>query len=150
MMLKPGKYRLRVAAKTADGKGGTVDVPIDGTLQDAGPLKMSGLMLGVTGAGGFSPRLQFTQGDAMAVGVLEVYGVTAAQTVTAEFEMLEADGSARGSAAGNVGKGPAEDARMVFGGFDIGTLEPGDYTMRVKVSVDGKLAGAASRTVRKQ
>ncbi len=140
---------MRVAAKTADGAGGTVDVEIDGALQDAPPLKMSGLMLGVTGAAGFAPKLQFSAADTMAVGVLEVYGVAKGATVTAEFEMLEADGSQRGTAPGNVGAGPADDVRMVFGGFDIGTLAPGDYTMRVKVSVDGKLAGAATRTVRK-
>ena len=148
-LLKPGNYRIRVAAKTAEGAGGTVDFDVEGALHDAGPLKMSGLMLGVTGAGGFTPKLQFTAADTMAVGVLEVYGVPKDANVTAEFEMLEPDGSQRGAAPGTVGKGPAEDMRMVFGGFDIGTLGAGDYTMRVKVSLDGKLAGTATRTVRK-
>ena len=46
-------------------------------------------------------------------------------------------------------KGPTEDARVVFGGFSIATLEPGDYLMRAIVSIDGKVAGTVSGTLRK-
>ena len=39
--------------------------------------------------------------------------------------------------------------RIVAGGFAIGGLAPGDYVMRMIVSVDGKVAGTALRTMRK-
>lgn len=55
----------------------------------------------------------------------------------------------RGAAPGVVRSASSEDSRIVIGGFDIATLEPGDYTMRAKISVGGKLAGTASRTLRK-
>jgi hypothetical protein len=148
-LIGAGKYRVRVAAKTADGAGGTVDFDVTGALVDAAPLKFGALMLGVTGPQGFAPRLQFTGNDTMAVGVMEIYGVPKGAAVTAEYEILEADGSELGKAPGNVGNGPGEDARMVFGGFDINTLGAGDYTLRVKVNVDGKLAGTVTRTLRK-
>ena len=148
-LITPGTYRVRVAAKTADGAGGTVDFDVTGSLQDAAPLKFGAMMLGITDAAGFAPKLQFTGTDKLAVGVMEIYGVPSGANVTAEFEILEADGSERGRAAGNVGKGPGEDARMVFGGFDISTLEPADYTLRIKVNVDGKPAGTVQRTLRK-
>jgi hypothetical protein len=35
------------------------------------------------------------------------------------------------------------------GGFAIGTLAPGDYVMRMIVSVNGKVVGTAMRTMSK-
>ena len=147
--IAPGKYRVRVAATTAAG-GGTVDYDVVAALQDAAPVKLGGMMLGVSSDKGFAPRLQFSRADTMAVGVAEVYGVPKGANVTVQFEIADSDaGQPRGAAAGNVQNGPTEDARVVFGGFGIETLEPGDYVMRAIVSIDGKVAGTATRTLRK-
>jgi hypothetical protein len=147
--IAPGKYRVRVAATTASG-GGAVDFDIVAALQEAAPLKFGGMMLGVTSEKGFAPKLQFSRTDTMAVGVAEVYGVPKGANVTVQFELAESDAAQpRGAAAGNVQNGPTEDARVVFGGFGIETLEPGDYIMRAIVSIDGKVAGTVTRTLRK-
>ena len=147
--IAPGKYRVRVAATTAAG-GGAVDYDVVAALQDAAPVKLGGMMLGVSSEKGFAPRLQFTRTDTMAVGVAEVYGVPKGANVTVQFEIADSDaGQPRGAAAGNVQNGPTEDARVVFGGFGIETLEAGDYVMRAIVSIDGKVAGTATRTLRK-
>ena len=107
-------------------------------------------MLGISNDKGFAPRLQFSRADTMAVGVAEVYGVPKGANVTVQFEIADSDAAQpRGAAAGNVQNGPTEDARVVFGGFGIETLEAGDYVMRAIVSIDGKVAGAATRTLRK-
>jgi hypothetical protein len=147
--LAPGKHKVRVAASTSSSEG-TVDFEIDAALQDAPPVKFGGMMLGLTGDKGFVPKLQFGSADKMAVGVAEVYGVAKGTSLTVQFEMAEAAAAQPlGSASGNVQNGPGDDTRTVIGGFEIGTLQPGDYVMRAIVSIDGKVAGTISRTLRK-
>jgi hypothetical protein len=144
----PGRYRMRVAATDVTGKGGTTDYDLDVQLAEAPPLKTSHMLLGV-GQGGFSPKLAFTSADAAAIGFLEIYGVSKDAKVETTFEILKPDGEVMGSGQGTVGAGPAEDARITYGGFGIATLEPGDYTMRATINVDGKQAGVLTRTLRK-
>ena len=149
LLVKPGKYRVRVAVTTAAG-GGTVDSTIVAALPEAGPLKMSNMVVGVSGQQGFAPRLQFTPEDKMVVGVLELYGVPANANVTSQFEITETESAPpMGAAAGNVQKGPTDDSRMLFGGFGTESLQPGDYLMRIRISLDGKEVGTATRTFRK-
>ena len=144
-----GKYRVRVAAIDGSGAAGAVDYDLDATLTEAPPLKLSSMLLGVSDKG-FMPKLVFTSADAMAVGLVEVYGVPAGATVTSKFELAESETAAPlGDAAGNVAAGPGDDGRRAFGGFGIGTLAPGDYVMRATIMVDGKVAGKATRTIRK-
>jgi hypothetical protein len=143
-----GRYRLRVAAVDTSGKGGTTEDDFILQLTEMPPIRLSSMLLGV-GQGGFSPKLAFTSADAAAIGYVEVYGTTKDAKVETTFEIVKPDGEVMGSGAGTVGAGSAEDARIAYGGFGIATLAPGDYTMRVTVSVDGKPAGIASRTLRK-
>ncbi|MEO6213044.1 MAG: hypothetical protein ABIP65_05390, partial [Vicinamibacterales bacterium] len=144
-----GKYRVRVAAIGANGAAGAVDYDLDATLADAPPLKLSTMLLGVSDTG-FTPRLVFTSHDAMAVGLVELYGVPKGATVTSTFELAVSETAAPlGEAPGNVAAGPGEDGRRAFGGFGITTLAPGDYVMRATIMVDGKVVGKAMRTVRK-
>jgi VWFA-related protein len=144
----PGKYRMRVAAADASGQGGTTDYDLDVQLPDAPPVKISHMLLGV-GQGGFAPRLAFTSADAAAIGLLEIYGVSKDTKVETTFEIVKADGEVMGSGQGTVGAGAGDDARIAYGGFGIATLEPGDYTMRATINVDGKQAGVVTRTLRK-
>ena len=144
----PGRYRMRVAASDAAGNGGTTDYDLNVELQDAAPVTLSNMLLGV-GQGGFAPKLAFTAGDAAAIGFIEIYGVGKDTKIDTTFEIIKPDGEIMGTGPGTVGAGAGEDARIAYGGFGIATLEPGDYTMRVTVSIDGKPAGVASRTLRK-
>jgi hypothetical protein len=144
----PGKYRMRVAATDASGKGGTTDYDLDVGLPDAPPVKLSHMLLGV-GEGGFAPRLAFTAADAAAIGFIEIYGVSKDAQVETTFEIVKADGEVMGSGQGTVVAGPGDDARIAYGGFGLATVEPGDYTLRATIKVDGKPAGVASRTLRR-
>ena len=144
----PGRYRMRVAATDSNGKGGTADYDLLVQLTDAAPVQVSHMLLGV-GQGGFSPKLAFTSADAAAIGFVEIYGVSKDAKIDTTFEILKADGEVLGSGQGTVGPGKGEDARIAYGGFGIATLEPGDYTMRATISVDGKQAGVLTRTLRK-
>jgi hypothetical protein len=143
----PGKYRMRVAATDVSGKGGTTDYDLAVGLPDAPPVKTSTMLLGV-GQGGFSPKLAFTSADAAAIGFIELYNVPKDAKIDTTFEILKGD-EVMGSGPGTVGAGAGEDARIAYGGFGIATLEPGDYTMRATINVDGKPAGTATRTLRK-
>lgn len=149
LLVKPGRYRVRVAATTAEG-GGTVDSTLAAEYQSAGALKASSMLVGVSGERGFVPRLQFTPEDKMAVAVLELYDVPAGANVTTQFEITESESAQPlGTAPGNMQKGATEDSRTVFGGFGTETLQPGDYLMRIRISLDGKEVGIVSRTFRK-
>jgi hypothetical protein len=149
LTILPGEYRMRVAATTADGKAGTTDTEISAQLADIGPLKAGQMLVGGNPAS-FSPKLEFTSQDAALVGVFEVYGVTADHKVEVTFELAkDTTGPSLGSTRGTVGKGPGPDARLVFGGFGLAPLEPGDYVLRAAVSVDGAQVGRILRTIRK-
>jgi hypothetical protein len=143
----PGKYRVRVAATDVSGKGGTTDFDLAVQLPDAPPVKTSTMLLGV-GQGGFAPKLAFTSSDAAAIGLIEIYNVPKEAKVETTFEILKGD-EVMGSGQGTVGAGPGEDARLAYGGFGVATLEPGDYTMRATINIDGKPAGMTTRTLRK-
>ena len=145
----PGRYRVRVAVTTQTGAGGSVDYELIAALHDAAPLKMSTMLLGVAGKG-FMPQLQFKASDAQAVGFLELYNVPKGANVTAQFELAESETAAPlGDAPGTVGPGNGDDARIAYGGFAIATLQPGDYVMRATISLDGKVVGRTTRTLRK-
>jgi hypothetical protein len=148
LTVAPGKYRMRVAATDSSGKGGTTDYDLLVNLPEASPLQTSHMLLGV-GQGGFAPKLAFTAADAAAIGFIELYGVSKDAKVDASFEIIKSDGEVLGTGQGTVGPGKGEDARIAYGGFGIATLEPGDYTMRATITVDGKQAGVATRTLRK-
>ena len=149
LLIKPGRYRVRVAATTAEG-GGTVDSILNADLASAGPLSISTMVPGVLGEKGFSPQLQFTPADKFAVGVVEVYGVPKGANLTAQYEILsDPSGPPIGADAGRLNNGPTEDTKMFLGGFGVETLQPGDYVMRIRISLDGKEVGTVTRTFRK-
>lgn len=144
----PGTYRMRVAATDATGKGGTTDYNLSVQLRQAPPVSLSHMLLGV-GQGGFAPKLAFTSADAAALGFIEIYGVAKDARVETTFEIVTSGGEVKGSGQGTIGAGAGDDARIAYGGFGLATLEPGDYTMRATINVDGKQAGIATRTLRK-
>jgi hypothetical protein len=147
----PGAYRVRVAAVDASGRAGTTDDDLKADTVRADPLKLSALVLGtkLPDAPAFLPRLEFTS-EAMALGLLEIYGVPAGAVLTVNLDVAStSDGAALATAETQIGKGPAEDARMAIGGFAIDSLPPGDYVMRAVVSLNGKPVGKVTRTMRK-
>ena len=149
VVVAPGAYRLRVAATDATGRGGTTDLQLQAQLTQLAAVRTSALMLGIPQSGAFAPKLQFGADEA-AVAVLEVYGVPKGAAVSVRLEVADSEqGAALANATTTIGQGPGEDGRTALGGFAIGGLQPGDYLLRAIVSVDGKEAGRATRTLRK-
>ena len=144
-----GTYRMRVATVDGSGRGGTADSTLVAEMGSAGPIQMSAMMVGVA-QNGFAPKLLFGPQDLAAVGYLEIYGVPKGAAVTATLELAPSeDAPAIASTPATVGPGKDQDARLVYGGFTIEALPPGDVVMRALLSLDGKVVGRAVRTMRK-
>jgi hypothetical protein len=145
-----GTYRVRVAAVDASGRAGTADYELKVEVPRADPLKLSTLVLGTQAqGGGFAPRLEFGH-EPVAIGLLEIYGVSKTGAVTVDLDIVQtAEGAPLAKAETTVGPGSAEDMRIAFGGFSIASLPPGDYQIRAIVSLDGKPVGKVVRTLRK-
>lgn len=149
LSVKPGTYRLRVAAADRSGRVGTLDTQVQARLIDAPPITMSALILGTRSSGTFTPRLIFGADPAL-VTYLEVYGVPKATEISAAIELAETpEGPALGTVAANVLPGNDEGTWQVQAGIALTQVPPGDYVLRALVVVEGKLAGKAMRTLRK-
>lgn len=150
VVIPAGSYRMRLAAVDGNGRAGTTDLDVQAQLKPLGTFRTSALMLGTPQNGAFTPKLQFTSDQAV-VGVLEIYGVPKGAAAAVQLEIADAErGAALGTTAAKVVQGPGDDGRTAFGGFPITTLPPGDYVLRAIVTVDGKEAGRAMQTLRKQ
>jgi hypothetical protein len=149
LVAPPGDYRLRVAATAADGRTGTADYDLAAELSPAGALSLSSIMLGLSRAGGFSPRLQFTN-EPVALAYLEVYGASAGTPITVALELATTpNGPARLTIPGAVSESRSGERRLATIAIPIGALPPGDYVVRAVVSMEGQPAGRVSRTLRK-
>jgi VWFA-related protein len=149
--VRPGEYRLRVALVDAEGRTGTADVYVDARLADAGPLKTSGIALGVTRDGVFVPRMEFG-GEPIAVAYLEVYGrAPKPDSVGVAIEIGETlDGPPLGTLPARVVQSDTDpDRRVVMAAIPISGLLRGDFVVRAVVSIDGARAGTVQRTLRK-
>ena len=149
LLVAPGNYRLRVAAMDTSGRGGAADYALQARLTTAGPITMSALTIGVAD-NGFKPRVVFAPVDQAALGYLELYGVPKGAAITGSIELAPSeDAPAIATTPATIQPTTAEDMRIAAGGFSIGALQPGDYVMRMIISIDGKVAGTAMRTLSK-
>jgi hypothetical protein len=146
---RPGTYRLRVAATDESGRNGTADYEVEAGLAAAGPLKVSGLVLGLSRSGGFTPRMQFGA-EPVALGYFDVYGRTGGAPVSVTAEIAGTlHGPALHTIPGAMKPIAGEDRFIGTFAIPIGSLQPGDYIVRATVSVDGQWSGRIVRTLRK-
>jgi hypothetical protein len=146
----PGKYRLRVAAVDSKGRSGAVDDELVVQVAAAGPAAVSGIVLGVPSQSGFAPALQFTATDPAAAAYLEVYGVSPCSALSGTIEIASSPQSpalAKGDATAT--QIEQSDACILFGGAEIKSLAPGDYTIRVEIRRGSDTIGRLTRVLRK-
>ena len=142
-----GAYRVLAAAVDEDGRGGVAEYLVNAALAGSGPVKLSDIAVGVSTAGGFSPRLQFGA-EAEAVAYLEVYDVPAAGQVSVTFEAAAtADGTPFSTVPGQVSG--SSRLRIVTARLPLADLPVGDTFIRARVTVDDQLAGTVVRMLRK-
>ena len=146
MLVPPGSYRLRAAATDGGGHTGTSDYEIAAELRQAGPLQLSGLVLGLS-RGGFVARMQFGR-EPVAIAYVELYGGTPGQPVSVVFELARTlNGPPIVSMPGTLAA--SGDHYSATAPIPIGTLSPGDYIVRAAVGVAGGPSTRVERTLRK-
>lgn len=140
-----GSYRMRVAATDASGKSGAVDAQISLGLVAAGPIQLGDLVLGKVVQGNPVPALQFSS-EEEAIAIVELYGRPAGP-LKMYAELLGAGDPVQ------VPLAPAatseQDKFLLTAKIPVGTLKPGDYTVRAIVAVEGQPEATVTRTLRK-
>jgi hypothetical protein len=145
----PGRYELRVAAVDEAGRRGTVTQSFNAALTDAGPFRLSDLILGEAAGGSFRPRLSLPVGAREVVGYLEIYGGASEQSVTVTLERAnEAGGPASDARPMALHARPGTDSRFAEGRLSIQGIARGDHVIRAVVRVNGQELGRAVRTLR--
>jgi VWFA-related protein len=143
----PGRYRLRMAATDATGRGGSADYDVVAELTPAGSLTISALVLGLS-RGGFRPVLLFGNEPA-AMAYLELYGETAAPPAVSFELALSETGPALITIPAVIAATSDPARRSATAALPIGSLPAGDYLVRATVTVDGQRSRLL-RTLRKQ
>jgi hypothetical protein len=146
LVVAPGIYRLRMAATDASGRAGTADYEVDATLAQAGSLSISALVLGLSRAGGFLPRLEF-RSEPVALVYLELYGDADDVKVNVDVA-LSANGPALVSVPAVTQATNEPKRRTATAALPTGALTPGDYIVRATVTT-GANSVRVSRTLRK-
>jgi hypothetical protein len=139
MEVPAGTYRMHVAAVDTTGRIGSVDYNVDATLTPAGPMKLSGLALGVLSPG-FAPRMQYTD-EPEAVAYFELYGTTQSH-ISVTVEVAETpDGPALVTGEPQLGQTSEPGRYNCIAKLDIKNLKPGDYVVRAIFGVEGTEPG---------
>ena len=142
MPVAPGRYRLRVAATDVNGRAATADYTFDAVLARAGSAKISGLVLGLSRGGAFTPRLLFGT-EPTALAQVDLHGVDAA--TTGRFEVARrSDGPALATGQAVITAAAEPGRATMTGVIAIGALPPGDYVVRAIVTT----AGGSAKTAR--
>jgi hypothetical protein len=145
--LVPGRYRLRVAATDADGRGGIIDIPLSVGLRSGGELQISDLMLGVAVNGRLQPQPAVTAGVALS-GYLEILSADPAllERVRTIFEIVPG-GSAEPAKRFVMAAHSGAAATVLINNVEASTmgLAVGRYTASAIVTVDEKPVGRVSR-----
>ncbi len=147
----PGRYRLRLSATegTSPVRLGSVDTDVEVGLVEAGPLRLSGLLLGQARAEGFTPKLEF-RAEASGVALLEIYGGKPGTPVGVAFELAAAAGGPPIlTMPGVIAPTSEPDRFIVTATLPVGALPPGDYEVRALVAAQGEAVGRVTRTLRK-
>lgn len=145
--LLPGQYRLRVAARDADGRAGVVDMPLAAGLRVAGGLQMSDLIVGINEAGRLQPRSRVTQGVPVSA-LIELMSadpghLSAARAVIELIPAGTAEPLKRFLMAAQTGN--AASVLINAAEIDTSSVPPGRYTASVVATVDGQPVGRVSR-----
>jgi hypothetical protein len=144
----PGTYRLRFAAVDASGKAGAADYQVNATLTDAGPLKMSGLMVTGIRNNSIAPQMLFSDEPA-ALAYLEIYGELNAP-VSARIEVASSlDGPAIETVQAGGQQTNEPDKFVLTGQIPLAKLQPGDYVVRAIVKMGENPEGKVVASFRK-
>lgn len=143
-----GRYRVRVAATTKDGRAGVLDQDLDAILDGRGRWVVSSLVLGLSREGVFVPRLQFSN-EPVAIGRVEIFGPAPPQGLV-RFELARTpEGPAVVSVAGTLTPTDDPGRHISTGALPIGGFLPGRWIVRAVVAPEGVAPLRVYRTLEK-
>jgi VWFA-related protein len=144
--IPPGRYRLRAAIVTADGRIGTLDMPMRVGLRQAGPLYATDLVVGSAEGGRLQPRARLRQ-DESGIGMIELSSPEPLGDTAGEVQLI------RGGTAEPALRRPlklrtrADDKSIVVAEatLDLSALPPGSYTASAVIQKNGAPIARVSR-----
>jgi hypothetical protein len=145
----PGTYSLRLAARDDRGRLGRVDHSVHATLESAGTLELSDLLLGPAPAAGqpFRPSVRPHAESERLLAHGEIYSTDPAAleglSVTIEVALADSDAAVRQLPV-RLTKSPTPGRLLAQAVFDGTDLTPGRYVARLAVSV-GQQPGMVTR-----
>jgi VWFA-related protein len=147
----PGRYLLKLAALDDRGRVGTVVHPVRASLNYAGALETSDLVLGTTRAEGAPlPNVDPQVADGRLVGYLEIHARDELDLVNARvaLEVTGRDSSSVLAASATELRAQQPGWGALQGALDVGALPPGDYVASAVVSLRGQAVRRLSRSFR--
>jgi hypothetical protein len=143
----PGKYRIRAAATDASGRGGAADIDIDLNLTPAGPMQLSGLMLGVLDGSNFKNRLVFSS-EPNAIVYFQLYGANPGKPIDMRVQLFKS-GATEPVATAMTQVAARQGYFDVLAPMPLANLAPGDYQVKVTFVIEGETPAIVMRTLRK-
>jgi VWFA-related protein len=143
-----GRYRIRAALVSADGRVATLDLPMHAGLRAAGAVLASDLIVGIPGEGRLQPRARLKQGDA-GVAMIELSSSESLAGTTGTVELVRA-GTAQPALRRALDlRARANDASIVVAQapLDLSELTPGTYMASAVLDRGGKPFARISRLI---
>jgi hypothetical protein len=150
VVVEPGLYTLRLAARDRSGRPGTVEHPVKGALNSLPAFEVSDLLLGIPPppGGAFQPAVDLGVSEGVLVSHLELYGKDLDKAAV-QLEVAKADDApALKSVAARLATSPDPTRRVAQAVVDVADLPPGLYVARAVVSAGGPPIGAVSAPFR--
>jgi VWFA-related protein len=142
----PGRYRLRGAVVDAQGRAGSVELPIAVGMRQAGEFQFSDLIVG-TPAAGFTASSRLAPPEAIAI--LELFTADPAQFEGISVDLELASGETIvASGPTTIAKTQLERRRIAQGELDVpDALAPGTYVLTAVVKRHGRPLTRISRAL---
>jgi len=146
--LAPGRYRVRLAAVEANGRSGTLEVPIVAGLRSVGGFQLGDLIVGTVAGQSLTPSIYAPAGNPL-VPTLEMTTADSARfaQTSVGFEVRR-PGSDDVVVTGTsrLEQTQYDRQQIARGTVPTSELAPGEYTLSAVIKVDGQPAGRVSRT----
>ena len=143
--IAPGRYSLRGAIVDADGRAGSVELPIAAGMREAGGYQFSDLIVG-TRTDGFTPSSRI--GPPALTAILELYTAdpTRFDGVTVDLALMAGD-KTLATAAMTIARTAFARQRIAEGTLEVPDLAPGTYQAMAVVKRNGQPIAHLARTV---
>jgi VWFA-related protein len=142
--LAPGRYTMRLAVATPDGRLGSVEHPLLVEAHGTPVAGVSDLFVGESANGRFQPRVTIGRAAEEVVAFVEVYpAANGGEDLQVEFEVEGPEGPTGAGVPGAASGGGAR--RMVQATLPLEDLGPGRYTVTATVTAGGRSVATVRR-----